>query len=644
VVRASPRHDLSLLTGAYAADAIDDPAERARFEQHMRHCAQCSGEVRGLAETAAKMALASARPAPEPMRDRVLEAVSRTRQLSPAAAHHRSAEKAPRQIRPGWIAAAAGLAAAACLGVATVALHTRARASGERWLATVRVASLGVGRLRPAIVSAASVLVALACLTEIARVTLVESRLESRNEPAAVRVERALAIAPRDAEARWARARLRLAQARRVWESGQAPDGRVLASWEERRPSALAGFTGAIEDAEVAIRARPADPYLHETLARAHGDAAAIDETERARHQAAAFASMRRAIALSPHNPHLYRSLAALALGQPEPVVPVALAAARAAIERDPALLPGIAERFLGLGLTEAQWADLVPNTSLDRLELGLLLDRAGLAAAAEDEFRRAGALGSKDASLAEWALARSLMRRGDAARAFEVLDAAPGDPELLLLRAQALSTAGDAAALDAYRAAVGSAEKLAARRATDPLPADAPRARALVASVQGRDAGRVVRYRRALAEFLSDRQLWEQSAREWDGVIAEAPGDPTAHHERALALRGAGRTAEALEESRRAVALDGSSVPFRMALAQNLWESEQYYQAMNEWRAVLSGEPGNIEARLALARALRRAGDRASAVIEYRRVLDLAPGNADASRGLAALARSAGE
>jgi anti-sigma-K factor RskA len=120
VVRAS-RHDLSLLTGAYVADAIEDPAERSRFEQHMRHCPQCATEVRGLAETATRLAFAAARPAPRSMRDRVLGAASRTRQLSPAAEHHRSVDRAPRPIRPTWItvaAAATGLAAAVCLGVA----------------------------------------------------------------------------------------------------------------------------------------------------------------------------------------------------------------------------------------------------------------------------------------------------------------------------------------------------------------------------------------------------------------------------------------------------------------------------------------------------------------------------------------------
>lgn len=141
MVRA-PRHDLSLLTGAYAADAIDDPAERARFEQHLRHCPQCASEVRGLGETAARLAFATARPAPASMRDRVLGAVSRTRQLSPAARHHRSAARAQRSFRLPWAAAAAGLAAALFLGVAITLGVAWQHAENQLALARARQAVL----------------------------------------------------------------------------------------------------------------------------------------------------------------------------------------------------------------------------------------------------------------------------------------------------------------------------------------------------------------------------------------------------------------------------------------------------------------------------------------------------------------------
>jgi Tfp pilus assembly protein PilF/O-antigen ligase len=536
-----------------------------------------------------------------------------------------------------------GMLAAACLGIATTALHTRFGRAGDRLLTAVRAVPLG-GRLARVAVGAA-VLAALACVPAIARAPVVEWMLASA-APAAVRVERALAVAPRDAEARWARARLRLAIARQVWDSGQTPDGRILASWAERRREALLAFEGAIEDARVALSARPSDPFLHETLARAHGDAAAIDEAGRARHQAAAFTALQRAIALAPRNAYLHRSLVAVALGQPEPVLPVALGAARAAIGQDPSLLPGLAGRFLPLGLEPAQWAALVPDAPVDRLELGLLLDGAGLAAPAEDELRRAGALSPPGAgAFARWALARSLLRRGETGRALEELDAAldaePDNPELQLLRARILAGRGDPAALGAYRAAVASAEERAARPGADALPfrAAGSRARGIVSAALP-DAGQgPARYRRALAEYLGERQLWDQAAREWERVRAELPGDAGVHHARAVALQHAGAEAEALEGFRRAVALDGRTVRFRMALARSLWGSGQYFQAINEWRAALGHEPGNLDARLALAHAYVRTGDRPAAAAEYRRVLDLAPDNAEARQALGRLA-----
>jgi Anti-sigma-K factor rskA len=77
------RDDPHALSGAYAVNAIDDELERDRFERHLHRCQQCSSEVRGLSETATRLAYNVSRPPPELMRDRVLTAVSQTRQLPP---------------------------------------------------------------------------------------------------------------------------------------------------------------------------------------------------------------------------------------------------------------------------------------------------------------------------------------------------------------------------------------------------------------------------------------------------------------------------------------------------------------------------------------------------------------------------------
>ncbi|MGW4568610.1 anti-sigma factor [Streptomyces sp. NPDC004561] len=67
------------LAAPYALDALD-PAERRRFEKHLRGCGRCAAEVRELAEDAVRLAWSTAAPAPAALRDRVLAAVRATPQ------------------------------------------------------------------------------------------------------------------------------------------------------------------------------------------------------------------------------------------------------------------------------------------------------------------------------------------------------------------------------------------------------------------------------------------------------------------------------------------------------------------------------------------------------------------------------------
>ena len=76
-------HDLHLLTGAYAVDALSGD-ELDDFERHLRQCASCAEEVSGLQETAARLGLAAAIAPPPSMREQVLEATNRVRQLPPS--------------------------------------------------------------------------------------------------------------------------------------------------------------------------------------------------------------------------------------------------------------------------------------------------------------------------------------------------------------------------------------------------------------------------------------------------------------------------------------------------------------------------------------------------------------------------------
>jgi anti-sigma-K factor RskA len=108
------QHDLHTLTGVYALDAIDG-AERERFEHHLQRCQPCGHEVRGLQETATRLAIAVASPAPEQLKARVLTAAAQTRQLPPLP-DPRPLPAAP----PGLLRRLAVPVAAACLAVVIV--------------------------------------------------------------------------------------------------------------------------------------------------------------------------------------------------------------------------------------------------------------------------------------------------------------------------------------------------------------------------------------------------------------------------------------------------------------------------------------------------------------------------------------------
>jgi len=78
----APRHELHLQTGSYALGALP-AAELAAFERHLDQCLPCAEETRGLRETAARLGMATAIAPPPRMRERVLAAAMRTRQLPP---------------------------------------------------------------------------------------------------------------------------------------------------------------------------------------------------------------------------------------------------------------------------------------------------------------------------------------------------------------------------------------------------------------------------------------------------------------------------------------------------------------------------------------------------------------------------------
>ena len=94
------RDEMHVLTGGYALHALA-PQETDAFERHLQHCGPCAAEVRGLRETAARLALAKARRPPARLQQRVLAAAYRTRQLPPPADEQIGLER--RRVRVTWL-------------------------------------------------------------------------------------------------------------------------------------------------------------------------------------------------------------------------------------------------------------------------------------------------------------------------------------------------------------------------------------------------------------------------------------------------------------------------------------------------------------------------------------------------------------
>ena len=118
--------EVHTLTGAYAADALDD-AEREVFERHLRDCAACRAEVAELTATTTRLAVAAAAPAPARLRSAVLDEVARTRQLPPLSEVSRLDDRRrPWHRQPAAVAAALMLVVSA--GLAGVAISERRHA------------------------------------------------------------------------------------------------------------------------------------------------------------------------------------------------------------------------------------------------------------------------------------------------------------------------------------------------------------------------------------------------------------------------------------------------------------------------------------------------------------------------------------
>jgi len=123
------RQDLHTLTGAYALDALDPGSELTRFNRHLDRCQSCASEMRGFREVATAMAFAATTEPPPEMRDQVMAAVARTRQLPPEVRTHAR----PRRTRSAapWIPWLSGAIATAGIVIAVLFGFAQAHTQNE---------------------------------------------------------------------------------------------------------------------------------------------------------------------------------------------------------------------------------------------------------------------------------------------------------------------------------------------------------------------------------------------------------------------------------------------------------------------------------------------------------------------------------
>lgn len=123
------RHDLHSLSGAYALDALEPGAERDRFTRHLSRCQSCASEVRGFREVATAMAFAVTTEPPPGLRDQVLAAAARTRQLPPEIRTHARSRRT--RTRVPWVPWLSGVVATASIVVAVLFGFAQAHTQDE---------------------------------------------------------------------------------------------------------------------------------------------------------------------------------------------------------------------------------------------------------------------------------------------------------------------------------------------------------------------------------------------------------------------------------------------------------------------------------------------------------------------------------
>ena len=180
-----------------------------------------------------------------------------------------------------------------------------------------------------------------------------------------------------------------------------------------------------------------------------------------------------------------------------------------------------------------------------------------------------------------------------------------------------------------------------------DPESADAVYHLALAYDRLGNTDQAILEYERALRlhpEFTEARYLmagccrkrgdFEGELRLLAAVTDQAPDFAEAHYNYGLALQRDLKSAEAVEQLRKAAALDPKNQRFVLALGVALADRDKA-EAVRVLRRAVELDAADADAHYNLALALATAGDEAAAVLEFESAIKLKPDHADAERGL---------
>jgi tetratricopeptide (TPR) repeat protein len=134
-----------------------------------------------------------------------------------------------------------------------------------------------------------------------------------------------------------------------------------------------------------------------------------------------------------------------------------------------------------------------------------------------------------------------------------------------------------------------------------------------------------------AMASFLFGQDRVEEAIEHSKRAVALAPGYPEAHNDLGVGFAKLGRIADAIAEYQSAISLQPTYDEAHANLGVALAQTGDVIAAITHYRRALELNPDNSNAHVDLGNAYVRLGRSADAIEEYRLALNIRENNADA-------------